>query len=175
MLWVSDENGSWRGKWFHSKETNHLLLYIIHAEKLTPWVLSFFHSTIQYDDNINPLDKIINLVTNRPEDARKYHAYKPVLNPSPGVHNIYSDDIYIHIIPGHTYGVTRVRLMSHDWKIETCSWSRILRDLWVSVWRADHTGLAPHIDGCELTKQTRQKYDKVNRQNSDVLLMKQTT
>lgn len=89
----------------------------------------FFHSTIQYDDNINPLEKIINLVTNRPEDARKYHAYKPVLNPSPSVNNIYSDDIYIHIIPGHTYGVTRVRLMSHDLKIETCSWSRILRDL----------------------------------------------
>ena len=95
----------------------------------------FIQSAMQYDDNINPLDNIIHLVTNKPEEATKYHTYKSVLNPSLGVHNIYSDDIYI---PDYTrMAFTRIRLMSHDLKTETGRWSRTPRDLRVCL--SDHT------------------------------------
>ena len=82
----------------------------------------FIHSAIQYDNNINPLDSIINLVMSKPEDTTKYQTYKLGLNSNLGIHNIYSNDIYI---PDFTrMAFTRIRLMSHDLKIETGRWSR---------------------------------------------------
>ena len=57
----------------------------------------------------------------------KYQTYKSGLNSNLGVHNIYSDDIYI---PDFTrMAFTRIRLMSHDLQIEIGRWSRTPRDL----------------------------------------------
>ena len=143
------------------------IIFDLCREAETPG-FKFIQSAIQYDDNINPLDKIINLVTNKPEDATKYQTYKSVLNSSLGVHKIYSEDIYI---PDYIrVAFTRIRVMSHNLKIETGRWSRTPRDLRVCPCDGQTTQTEQHVLlECTLTRQTRQKYDMVNKQNLDVL------
>ena len=128
----------------------------------------FIQSAIQYNTSANPLDCTINLVRYKPEDATEYHTYKSVLNRSLGVHSIYSDDIYIPDFTRKAF--TRIRLMSHDLKIETGRWSRTPRELRVCPCDRHTTQTEHHVlMECTLTRQTRQKYDMANKQNLDAL------
>lgn len=90
-----------RRKWFLERklasldrnEPFHVVFHLC-REANTPGY-KFIQSAMQSNSNVNPLDSIINLVTNKPDDATKFHTYKSVINPSLGVHNINSNDIYI--------------------------------------------------------------------------------
>ncbi|MPC54350.1 hypothetical protein E2C01_048261 [Portunus trituberculatus] len=131
---------------------------LINAPEANTPGFKFIQSAMQYDANVNPLENVKNLfVVNKPETATKYHAYKSVLNPGLRVHSVYSDNIYI---PDYTrMAFTRIRLMSHDLKIETGRWSRIPRDLRVcpcdgQTTQTEHQVLVEYA----LTRQTRQKY-----------------
>ena len=126
----------------------------------------FIQEALQYDCYANPLTNIISLVLNKPEDATKFNTYKTVLNPGLRVHPVYSRDQYV---PDFTrVAFTRLRLMSHDLKIETGRWSRIPRDMrrcqcdGASVQTEFHV-----LVDCSLTREIRWKFDMQHIQNLD--------
>ena len=123
---------------------------------------------LQFSCDIDPLEKITESARNKPESATKYITYKSVLNPSMIVHKVYSD---IQYIPDYMrQAFSRLRLMSHDLKIETGRWSRIPREMR----RCQCDGLSVQTEyhvlvSCTLTRLLRIKYDLNRIQNLDDL------
>ena len=107
---------------------------------------------------------IINLVSNKPEDATKFNTYRTVLNPGLIVHQVYSREQYV---PDFTpIAFTRLRLMSHDLKIETGRWSRVPRDM--RRCQCDGTSVQSEyhvLVDCLLTREIRRKFELHNIQN----------
>ena len=130
----------------------------------------FIQNAMQYNCDVNPLVNIINLVSNKPEEATKYNTYKTVLHPSLNVHKIYSSDNYIPDFIRKEF--TRLRLMSHDLKIETGRWSRVPRDLRRCICNGRSVKTEYHVSiGCILTRELRRKFDMYNIQNLNDLFM----
>ena len=73
--------------------------------------------------NTDSLGKIRDIITNKPDNATKYVTYRTAMNPDLSVHEVYKcEDIYI---PDYLrIAFTRVRVMSHNLKVETGRWSR---------------------------------------------------
>ena len=97
------------------EEPFHLVLELCRSVN-TPGY-RFVQRALQFNCDIDPLEKIIESARNKPESATKYFTYKSVLNPSMIVHKVYSD---IQYIPDYMrQAFSRLRLMSHDLNIET--------------------------------------------------------
>lgn len=86
----------------------------------------FIQNALDFDDNINPLASTINTVVAMPNTATKYTTYKSELNPSLNVHEVYMSRVYIPDYIRQAF--SRLRLMSHDLKVETGRWSRTPRE-----------------------------------------------
>ena len=73
--------------------------------------------------NTDSLGEIRDIITNKPDNATKYVTYRTAMNPDLSVHEVYKcEDIYI---PDYLrIAFTRVRVMSHNLKVETGRWSR---------------------------------------------------
>ena len=82
----------------------------------------FLQDTINRNNDDESLEKVALSVRNRP-DASKFITYRTELNPELNVHNIYGKSVYIHEYLRISF--TRLRLMSHNLRIETGRWSRI--------------------------------------------------
>lgn len=82
----------------------------------------FLRKAREFDDSVNPLEPIKTIIHNQPESSTKYVTYRSVLNPSLSVHKVYSSSEYIPDYIRTSF--TRLRLMSHNLKVETGRWSR---------------------------------------------------
>lgn len=77
---------------------------------------------MQYDITADPLDKIRRIIRENTEEATKYNTYRTQLNPNLTQHPMYTTETYV---PDYKrQALTRLRLMSHNLKIETGRWSR---------------------------------------------------
>ena len=129
----------------------------------------FLQRVLQFNCDVNPLDMIKESARNKPESATKYYTYRSVLNQSMSVHTIYSDNK--QYIPDYIrQAFSRLRLMSHDLKIETGRWSRIPRDLRRCQCDGQTVQTEYHVlVSCILTRELRIRYDLNNIQNLDDL------
>ena len=80
----------------------------------------FIQKAINKNENEISLDSVIHKV--RQEAGSKFKTYREVLNPNLEKHEIYNNAVYI---PDYLrLQFTRLRLMSHNLKVETGRWSR---------------------------------------------------
>ena len=113
---------------------------------------------MEFELNIKPLDDIIESARNRIGNATKYHTYVTMLNKNMVVHKVYSAEQYI---PDFTRtAFSRVRLMSHNLKIETGRWSRIPREL--RTCQCDNQRIQTEYHVLVLTQELRIKYNMTN-------------
>ena len=82
---------------------------------------------MQYDITVNQPDKIIRIIRGKPEDATKYNTYRTQLNPTLAQHSVYISKT--HLPDRKRHSLTRVRLMSHNLKVEAGRWSRTPTEL----------------------------------------------
>lgn len=66
---------------------------------------------------MNPLDKVKMKIRENPPTASKYVAYRTVINPELSVHPVYTSNEFVADHKRQAF--TRLRLMSHNLKIET--------------------------------------------------------
>ena len=86
-----------------------------------------FLSRYMRENNVgHSLEKIQESIRAKPNSATKFMTYRTELNPGLGVHDVYGDKVYIPDYLRQSF--TRVRLMSHDLKVETGRWSRLPRE-----------------------------------------------
>ena len=144
------------------EEPFHLVFELCRSAN-TPGYM-FLQRALQFDCNENPLIKIKESARNKPESATKYHTYRSLLNPGMSVHNVYSVNQYIPDYIRQAF--SRVRLMSHNLKIETGRWSRIPREMrrcqcnGLSVQTEEHV-----LINCAITRDLRIKYNLNNIQS----------
>ena len=73
-----------------------------------------------------PMEELKQQIRNKPISATKFVTYREVLNPDLEFHDIYKRSVYI---PDYLrVAFSRLRLMSHNLKIETGRWSRLPRE-----------------------------------------------
>ena len=71
------------------------------------------------------LETVQESILHKPNSATKFMTYRTELNSSMDVHEIYREGIYIPDYLRQAF--TRVRLMSHELKVETGRWSRVCK------------------------------------------------
>ena len=133
----------------------------------------FMSRNLDNNTVVNPFSDLSNIINEKAMHATKYHTYLNELNVSLDVHPIYRNNIFI---PDHErMSFTRIRLISHNLKIETGRWSRIPRER--RVCQCDNTQLqteAHVLISCALTLNIRLSlypmldFTNINTQLSDV-------
>ena len=76
-------------------------------------------------NDINSLEKIVQVIRSQ-DNATKLVTYRTELNPDLSNHYIYRKSVYIPDYKRTSF--TRLRLMSHNLKVETGRWIRIVGD-----------------------------------------------
>lgn len=135
-------------------------VYNLCMEANTPGYI-FIARALQFNNAINPLDKIIESTVNKPITATKYTTYKTELNPNLSVHEVYSGRVYIPDYMRQSF--TRVRLMSHELKIETGRWSRTPREQRLCQCGTGVVQTENHVLlECELSHNLRDRFRHLN-------------
>lgn len=101
------------------------IVYIMCCVSNTPGI-TFIQPTLDFDDTVNQLASTISAAIARLDTATKYMTYKSELKPSLNVHEVYVHKVYI--LDYICQALTRLRLMSHDVKVEPGWWNRTLRE-----------------------------------------------
>ena len=86
----------------------------------------FLSRCMQGNDGDVALENMRESIRNKPNDATKFMTYRTELNPRLGTHEVYGENVYIPDYLRQAF--TRVRLMSHELKVETGRWSRLPRE-----------------------------------------------
>ena len=119
----------------------------------------------------NPLEKISSFVSRKANEgnATKFATYINDLNPDMTVHPVYTCKEFIPDYKRMAF--TRLRLMSHNLRIETGRWSRIPRDHRVCLCNNTSVQNEHHVLlDCPLTIHCREKYISLNYENVSDLL-----
>ena len=116
----------------------------------------FLKKVIDGGNDNNSLEKIVQVIRSK-DNATKFVTYRTELNPNLSTHDIYTKSVYI---PDYKrIAFTRLRLMSHNLKVETGRWSRIVRDRRVCL--CDRSSLQDEkhaLIACTLSTHLRQRY-----------------
>ena len=84
----------------------------------------FMQNAINNSNNVESLEKIADIVRNS-LNATKFQTYCTELNPDLETHEVYGKTVYL---PDYIrISFTRLRVMSHNLKVETGRWSRMTR------------------------------------------------
>ena len=86
----------------------------------------FLSRSMQENNGDHSLEKIQESLRGKPNTATKFMIYRTELNPGLGAHEVYGGKVYIPDYLRQSF--TRIRVMSHDLKVETGRWSRLPRD-----------------------------------------------
>ena len=121
----------------------------------------FIQSSLTFNDQIDPLVDIISSIRDRPVLATKYVTYRNKLNPDLGIHKLYTDKLFI---PDYTrVAFSRLRLMSHNLRIETGRWSRTPPELRVCTCDNSSVQDETHVlINCPLSVSCRHRYPNLN-------------
>ena len=85
----------------------------------------FLKKVIDESNDSNSLEKIVQVIRSK-DDATKFVTYRTELNPDLASHCVYTKSVYIPDYKRISF--TRLRLMSHNLKVETRRWNRIARE-----------------------------------------------
>ena len=124
---------------------------------------------LAYNTECNPFSNLEIFIIGKASHGTKYKTYKDELNRSLEVHPVYKTNIFI---PDHERtSFSRIRLISHNLKIETGRWSRIPREH--RVCQCDDTQLqteAHVLISCTLTDNIRLRYPMLDFRTINSLL-----
>ena len=116
----------------------------------------FLKKVIDGRNSVDSLEKNENGVRNK-LNATKFQTYCRELNPSLEVHEVYRKSVYV---PDYLrVCLTRLRLMSHNLKIETGRWSRLPRE--DRVCQCDRISVQDEkhvLLDCPMSAQVRRRY-----------------
>lgn len=145
-------------------------LYIIYElcrQANTPG-FKFLSHALQHYQQTDPLNKVTSYVRER-QDATKFTVYRSLLNPSLSVHNIYSSREFIPDYKRQSF--TRIRVMSHNLRVETGRWSRIPPDLRLCSCNQNVVQSEEHILlACPISQTLRQRYNSLDFTNMETLM-----
>ena len=129
----------------------------------------FCERAVQYNIYRDPMSQIVEVVRENSETRTKLATYVNELNSALCVHQIYKTKVYIPDYERTAF--TRLRLISHNLKIETGRWSRIPRESRVCQCNNVHVQTEKHVLlYCALTEQYRIQYDMLDYSNVSSLL-----
>ena len=130
----------------------------------------FIRKVIESRFDENPLESIRNSISRNPNNATKFSTYLRDLNPDMTVHPLYSLNKYY--VPDYLrISFSRLRLMSHNLRIEIGRWSRIPTEQRVCVCDNGVVQTETHVLlHCPLTTCFRVKYQNLNFSNINDLL-----
>ena len=125
-----------------------------------------------YNIGHNPLSDIVELIRAQCAGSTKYRTYATVLNPSLSLHPIYDTSIYI---PDYQrVAFSRIRLMSHNLRIETGRWSRTPPERRVCHCDNEQPQTEEHVlIFCPLTQNLRMNYPTLNFSDINLLFREQ--
>ena len=127
----------------------------------------------EYDTNLNPFINLADFIRRKSPNGTKFNMYKDKLNMSMSLHPVYITNTFI---PDHLReSFSRVRLMSHNLKIETGRWSRIPRELRVCQCNNTNVQSETHVlIDCELVHSIRLRYPMLNFRDINSLFNEST-
>ena len=133
----------------------------------------YISKCLRYDIGLNPLSAIVEAIKIRCADSTKYRTYATVLNPTLSLHPIYDTNIYI---PDYQrVAFSRIRLMSHNLKIETGRWSRTPPERRVCHCDNIQPQTEEHVlIYCPLTRNLRLNYPMLNFTDINFLFREQS-
>ena len=129
--------------------------------------------SLQFNIHSNPFSDVTSKVLDKARHATKFHTYVNELNKSTGIHPVYTTNTFIPDY--HRESFSRIRLMSHNLKIETGRWSRIPRERRLCNCNSNQLQTEAHILlDCRLTLDVRLKYPMLDFTDLDTLLAEAT-
>lgn len=120
----------------------------------------FLYSCMQ-EDVIESLEEIREVIMNKPDSATKFETYRRKLNLGLAVHEVYRSRVYV---PDYVrVSFTRLRLMSHNLRVETGRWSRLQREERVCICDNETVQDEKHVLlDCPLVAHIRQNYQMLD-------------
>ena len=107
------------------------------------------------------IENIHTMINEKPESATKYSAYRSKLNIDLVCHPVYKDVAYVPDFKRQAF--TRLRLMSHNLKIETGRWNRTPRDARLCICSRNEVQDEEHVLlFCPLSRHLRDSYQQLN-------------
>ena len=144
------------------------LVYEMCRDSGTPG-FRFLSNVLNQNDQPKSLECIAREVRERSENATKLSIYLTDFNPSLSVHKVYSTTQYIPDF--YRVSFTRLRLMSHNLRVETGRWSRTPAHLRVCVCDNNSVQSESHVlIRCPLSAHCRLRYDMLNFRNINSLM-----
>ena len=144
------------------------LVYRLCREANTPGY-RFINDQLQSNLAIDPLAKVKELVNNMPVTATKYITYKTELNTGLGLHQVYSGEKYIPDWLRQAF--SRLRLMSHNLRVERGRWSRTPREQRVCECHSGCIQTERHVLlECAMSAGLRNRYSQLNFSSLENLL-----
>ena len=123
---------------------------------------------LRYNFRNDPLVSLRNSISDRALQSTKFNTYMSQLNTSLSLHPIYVTQKYIPDYLRESF--SRIRLMSHNLKIETGRWSRIPRERRTCICDNECAQTEIHVlIECRLTQRLRHKYSMLNYQDINSL------
>ena len=142
-------------------------VYRLCSENNTP-AFQCLCKSLNFDINCNPFIAIADSIRDRALLSSKFHTYANELNISLNVHPIYKSNIFIPDYQRQSF--SRIRLMSHNLKIETGRWSRIPRERRVCPCNATQLQTENHVlTSCPLTHNIRVNYPMLDFSDLNML------
>ena len=129
----------------------------------------FLSKTLQLNVEQSSIDRISNYVRDKAPNATKLNTYMRDFNPSMGTHEVYSTSKYIPDFCRESF--SRLRLMSHNLRVETGRWSRTPAHL--RTCPCDNTSVqteAHVLTSCQLSECIRNRYNMLNFGNINDLM-----
>ena len=144
------------------------LAFRLLAENNIP-VYQIIMGFLQFNTDINPFFKLTNIINEKAQNGTKFNNYINQLNRSMSLHPVYTTSLFIPDYQRESF--SRIRLMSHNLKIETGRWSRIPRERRVCQCDNSHLQTEAHVlIDCTLTNHIRIQYPTLNFTNIENLL-----
>ena len=133
----------------------------------------FMSKCIGHNPVDNPYQNLVNSVYMKSNHGTKMNTYVNTLNTAMSVHPIYTTNVYIPDYQREAF--TRLRLMSHNLRIETGRWSRIPPERRVCPCDNTQPQTESHVlIDCTLTENIRLRYSTLDFSNVNSLLNEAT-
>ena len=148
-------------------EQPFIYIYRLCRENNTP-AYRLLSNCLEYSNDINPFIDIAADIRRKAINGTKFNTYLQDFNVPLASHPIYTTDTFIPDFIRES--VTRVRLMSHNLKVETGRWSRIPRDLRVCQCNNRDIQTESHVlIKCNLSQNIRLRYQMLDFTNTNSL------
>ena len=124
---------------------------------------------LEYNNDLNPFINLISDTREKALEGQKFNTYMYELNVPLNFHPIYSANVFVPDYLRQSF--SRLRLMSHNLKIETGRWSRIPRI--ACVCQCNNTAIQSEnhvLIECSLTQNLRLRYPDLNYRDLSSLL-----